>query len=86
MAPRKFQIPADVTWEPLKDDDNPPRFYEPLPSGPYKGMLTDRERVSLRIQAYFETLGWDDRGITKKETLDGLGLSDVDSLMERFRQ
>ena len=76
----------DVTWEPLKDDDNPPRFYEPLPSGPYKGMVTDRERVDIRIQAYFETLGWDERGIPKKETLDRLGLSDVDPLMERFRQ
>ena len=76
----------DVTWEPLKDDDNPPRFYEPLPSGPYKGMVTDRERVDIRTQAYFETLGWDERGIPKKETLDRLGLSDVDPLMERFRQ
>ncbi len=50
----------DVTWEPLKDDDNPPRFYEPLPNGPFKGKTTDRERVDLRIQAYFDTLGWDD--------------------------
>ncbi len=76
----------DVTWEPVKDDDNPPRFYEPLPTGPYKGMVTDRERVDIRTQAYFETLGWDERGIPKKETLDRLGLSDVDPLMEKFRQ
>ena len=76
----------DVTWKPLKDDDNPPRFYEPLPSGPYKGQVTDRERVDIRIQAYFETLGWDERGIPTKETLDRLGLSDVDPFMEKFRQ
>jgi aldehyde:ferredoxin oxidoreductase len=76
----------DVTWEPIKDDDNPPRFYEPLPSGPYKGQTTDRERVDLRIQAYFETLGWDERGIPTKETLDKLGLPDVDPLMKKFRR
>jgi len=76
----------DVTWEPLKDDDNPPRFYEPLPSGPYKGQTTDRKLVDMRIQAYFDTLGWDERGIPTRETLDRLGLSDVDPLMKRFRR
>ncbi|TFH18919.1 hypothetical protein E4H04_01830 [Candidatus Bathyarchaeota archaeon] len=32
---------------------------------------------ALRIQSYFDTLGWDTRSISKKETLDKLGLSDV---------
>jgi len=76
----------DVTWEPLKDDDNPERFYEPLPSGPYKGYVTDRDLVDLKIQTYFETLGWDERGIPKKETLDKLGLSDVEHYMARLRK
>jgi len=76
----------DVTWEPMKDDDNPPRFYDPLPSGPYEGQTTDRERVDIRIQAYFETLGWDERGIPTKETLDRLNLSDVEPLMKMYRQ
>ena len=76
----------DVTWEPVVDDVNPPRFYESLPSGPYKGQTTDRELVDMHIQAYFETLGWDERGIPTRETLDRLGLSDVDPLMERLRQ
>jgi aldehyde:ferredoxin oxidoreductase len=75
----------DVTWEPLVDDENPDRFYEPLPSGPYKGKTTDKERVELRRQAYFETLGWDDRGIPKKETLDRLDLSELDPVMEKYR-
>lgn len=74
----------DVTWEPLKDDDNPSRFYEPLPTGPYKGKTTDRDRVNLKIQAYFETLGWDERGIPKKETLERLGLSEVYPYMEKL--
>jgi aldehyde:ferredoxin oxidoreductase len=72
-------------WEPIKDDDNPPRFYEPLPTGPYKGQITDKERVDIRIQAYFDTLGWDERGIPKKETLDRLDLGDVDRYMVKYR-
>ena len=75
----------DVTWEPLKDDENPSRFYDPLPSGPYKGMVTDRERVEIRTQAYFETLGWDERGVPKKETLVRLGLADLEPVMAKYR-
>ena len=72
-------------WEPIKDDDNPARFYEPLPSGPYKGKTTDRELVDMKLQAYFDTLGWDERGIPKKETLDRLDLGDVDQYMVKYR-
>ena len=52
----------DMKWEPVKDDDNPPRFYEPLPSGPYKGQTTNKRRTKEKLDIYFETLGWDDRG------------------------
>ena len=76
----------DVTWVPLKDDVNPPRFYEPLPSGPYKGAVTDIDRVDLRTKAYFETLGWDERGIPKEETLERLGLFDLKPLMAKYRK
>ena len=53
----------DATWEPIKDDDNPPRFYEPLPNGPFKGKTTDKAKVDKKLQTYFTTLGWDERGI-----------------------
>jgi len=76
----------DLRWEPLKDDDNPPRFYEPLPTGPYKGRTTDKKLVDKKLQSYFETLGWDNKGIPKKETLDRLGLSDVEPLMRKLRE
>ena len=52
----------DVVWDPVKDDENPPRFYEPLPSGTFNGQVTDKERVDIRTQAYYDTLGWDERG------------------------
>ncbi len=76
----------DVFWEPVEDDDNPPRFYEPLPSGPYKGKITDRELVEQKRSAYFETLGWDERGIPRKETLERLGLGDLETAMKKLRR
>jgi len=76
----------DVTWEPVADDDNPERFYEPLPSGPHKGKTTDKNLVREKRTTYFETMGWDERGIPKKETLDRLGLSDLESAMSKLRR
>jgi aldehyde:ferredoxin oxidoreductase len=75
----------DFTWEPIKDDDNPPRFYEPLPGGPFKGKTTDKDKVDKKMQIYFETLGWDKRGIPKKETLTKMGLSDCEPSMAKLR-
>jgi len=74
-----------VNWEPVIDDDNPPRFYEPLPSGPYKGKTTDKELVIQKRAAYFETLGWDKRGIPTKETLEKYGLGDLEASMAKLR-
>ena len=74
-----------VNWEPVIDDDNPPRFYEPLPSGPYKGKTTDKELVIQKTAAYFETLGWDKRGIPTKETLEKYGLGDLEASMAKLR-
>ena len=76
----------DMKWEPLKDDDNPPRFYEPLPEGPYKGKTTDKKLVDQKLQVYYETLGWDTRGIPTKETLKRLDLADVEPLMKKLRE
>jgi len=76
----------DIVWEPLKDDENPPRFYEPLPSGPWKGRTTDRELVDKKRAAYFKTLGWDERGIPTRETLEKLELSDLEPAMKKLRK
>ena len=76
----------DVVWEPLEDDDNPPRFYEPLPSGPYKGRTTDKDLVVEKRASYFETLGWDERGVPKKEALEKLGLGEVEPAMKKLRK
>jgi len=75
----------DVTWDPKKDDDNPKRFYEPLPSGPYTGVTTDWKVVQRRKKEYYDLIGWDERGIPKSEVLRKLGLLDVDTALQSLR-
>jgi len=76
----------DIVWKPIVDDDNPPRFYEPLPSGPYKGKTTSRELVEQKRSVYFETLGWNERGIPTEEALKKLGLEYLEPAMKRMRR
>jgi aldehyde:ferredoxin oxidoreductase len=75
----------DVSWHPPKDDDNPPRFYEPLPSGPYAGKTTDRKAFEEMRQNFYKAIGWDERGIPRSEVLRKLGLEDVDRALEEVR-
>ena len=75
----------DLKWTPRTDDDNPPRFYEPLLSGPYKGKTAERAKVEDDRKKYYEEAGWDENGIPKKDTLKKLGLEDVDKALEKLR-
>jgi aldehyde:ferredoxin oxidoreductase len=68
----------DHRWNPEKDDENPPRFYEPLPSGPYAGKKTNKKSFEESKQEYYEAVGWDNKGIPKSETLRRLGLQDIE--------
>jgi len=76
----------DYSWDPDKDDDNPPRWYEPLPSGPYKGKAVDRNEVMSRKRKYYESLGWDERGIPTVETLKRIDLLELDEILSRMRK
>jgi len=75
----------DATWKPNMHDDNPPRFYEPLPNGPYKGKAADKTKVHEDIKKYYQEAGWDKNGVPETETLRNLGLEDVDKALERLR-
>ena len=75
----------DLKWKPRIDDDNPPRFYEPLPSGPYKGRTTDKAAFEKYKRRYYRAVGWDNNGIPNTETLRKLALEDVDKALERIR-
>jgi len=75
----------DLRWRPYVDDRNPDRFYEPLPSGPWKGKAADREVVDDEVKEYYQLLGWDDRGIPASEELRRLGLDSVDKKLDEIR-
>ncbi len=76
----------DLKWNPKIHDDNPSRFYEPLPSGPYKGKAADRTSVRENVQKYYEQAGWDKNGVPKCETLKNLELENVDNALRKLRK
>jgi len=73
----------DLKWKANADDDNPPRFYEPLPTGPYKGKKVDRRLFEEQKQEYYEAMGWDRNGLPKPETLRKLGLNSVETKLKQ---
>ncbi len=75
----------DAVWRPDIDDDVPPRFYEPLPSGPKKGQAADKAKIEEEKHQYFKLIGWDERGIPRSDVLHTLGLDDVDRALEKVR-
>jgi aldehyde:ferredoxin oxidoreductase len=75
----------DVIWDPLIDDDNPKRWYTPLPSGPYKGNAPNREVLMEERQIFYADMGWDERGIPTTEELAALDLQDVDKALKPLR-
>ncbi|NPD90390.1 MAG: aldehyde ferredoxin oxidoreductase, partial [Asgard group archaeon] len=75
----------DLKWKPKIHDENPPRFYEPLPSGPYKGKTVDKTKFEQDKKEYYEAVGWDENGIPKSEVLKRLGLEDVDKALDKLR-
>jgi aldehyde:ferredoxin oxidoreductase len=75
----------DLKWNPKVHDDNPPRFYEPLPSGPYKGMTINRAKVEKDRKRYYRAVGWDKNGVPTSKVLGKLGLHDVDRALEKLR-
>lgn len=76
----------DIYWDPRIHDDNPPRFYEPLPTGPYKGSAVDRSEVKEKLLEYYREMGWDEDGIPLSDTLKKLGVPEAVVLAERVRK
>jgi aldehyde:ferredoxin oxidoreductase len=71
----------DTNW--VGVDQNPPRFYEPLPTGPYKGKATDPKEEEKDKKEYYSIMGWDEKGIPTSESLKKLGLQDVDKVLRK---
>ncbi|MEM2921732.1 MAG: aldehyde ferredoxin oxidoreductase C-terminal domain-containing protein [Candidatus Bathyarchaeia archaeon] len=76
----------DVIWDPDKDDENPQRFYEPLPTGFAKGQTIDPVKVREAKVEYYTTLGWDERGIPLPSTLKRLGLTELEKVFQEKRK
>jgi aldehyde:ferredoxin oxidoreductase len=76
----------DLKWNPKVHDDNPSRFYEPLPSGPYKGKAADRNSVKEGLQKYYKEIGWDENGVPKYKILKKLGLEDLGKALRKLRR
>lgn len=74
----------DLTWNPKIHDDNPSRFYTPLPTGPYKGKAAHKAEVEEYKHRYYEAVGWDKNGIPTAKILRKLGLKDVEKALERI--
>lgn len=72
----------DLYWDPRVHDDNPPRFYEPLPTGPFAGKRVDRAQFAEEKREYYERLGWDEHGLPTRETLRELGLEFLGGAVE----
>ncbi len=73
---RLFNIREGITRE---DDTLPPRFMEPEPDGPRKGMraFVDEQDMDRGLDRYYELLGWDKNGVPTAATLRRLGLADL---------
>lgn len=68
----------DVKWRPRLDDDYPPRFWQPLPSGPYKGKMLKRKRFERLRSDYYKAVGWNEDGVPRPGTLRKLNLTNVE--------
>jgi len=75
----------DLKWNPKIHDENPTKFYKPLPSGPYKGKTVNKAKFEEDKKEYYEAVGWDGKGIPKSEFLKKLGLHDVNKVLEELR-
>jgi len=50
-------------------------YMEPLPDGPYKGEVVDKEKYGKMLSSYYRVRGWDEEGIPTEEKLRELGLT-----------
>jgi len=58
-----------------KDDTLPKRYFEePIPEGPAKGAVIERQDFDSMLDEYYRLHGWDKDGIPAKRTLNRLGI------------
>jgi aldehyde:ferredoxin oxidoreductase len=73
----------DAEWRSKQDDTLPSRFWEPLPSGPYKGDSIDKNQFEQLKSEYYTAVGWNDEGVPTSEILQKLKLIDVELKLKK---
>jgi len=73
----------DAEWRSKQDDTLPSRFWEPLPSGPYKGKSIDKNTFEKLKSEYYTAVGWNDEGVPTSEILQKLDLKDVELKLKK---
>ncbi|MFX1575389.1 MAG: aldehyde ferredoxin oxidoreductase family protein [Promethearchaeota archaeon] len=73
----------DAEWRSKHDDTLPSRFWEPLPSGPFKGVSIDKNTFEKLKSEYYTTVGWNDEGVPSSEILQKLDLNDVELKLKK---
>ena len=68
-----------------KDDVNPPRAYEPLPEGPFKGNKVDKAVETEADPGVLRDHGWDTQGVPTTETLQKHGFQAFEGAMAPLR-
>ncbi|MEM3507608.1 MAG: aldehyde ferredoxin oxidoreductase family protein, partial [Candidatus Bathyarchaeia archaeon] len=69
---------SEEDWLPERD------FEDPIPTGPFKGLMLDRKKFKKMIEDYYRLRGWDKSGIPSKRTLLELELEDTIPFIESF--
>jgi aldehyde:ferredoxin oxidoreductase len=73
----------DFEWRTKQDDTLPSRFWEPLPSGPFKGESINKNKFEELKSEYYTAVGWNENGIPTSEILQKLDLNDVEQKLEK---
>jgi aldehyde:ferredoxin oxidoreductase len=73
----------DAEWRSKQEDTLPSRFWEPLPSGPYKGESIDKNAFKKLKSEYYTAVGWNDDGVPTSEILQKLDLIDVELKLKK---
>jgi aldehyde:ferredoxin oxidoreductase len=78
---RSYWIRENGSWS-REMDYSPSRWFEEaVNQGDLKGYKLDRDRYDEMLSWYYEMRGWDENGIPQKETLKGLELGNVASVL-----
>ncbi|MEJ2249087.1 MAG: aldehyde ferredoxin oxidoreductase C-terminal domain-containing protein [Candidatus Lokiarchaeota archaeon] len=74
----------DAEWRSKQDDTLPSRFWEPLPTGPYKGESIDKNLFEKLKSEYYTAVSWNDEGVPTSEILQKLELKDVELKLKQM--